>query len=394
VIEITGNPSSSALSEARLWLLGDGSARTLERSLRALVGVVLALSGIGLVSAASFAPPGEELLAARRHALYLAFGLLCFLGACRVRLERWIPQRDRLVVIVALLLGSVFFFPKINEAHRWIRIGSFSFQPSELAKLVMIFYTAAFVAQNGHRLHDFRSGFLAPLLRIGAISALILFEPDFGTATFLFLVCATMLVVAGARWSHFAAAGAFVLPLMLVVAWTQFEHVSTRVAMLFQETEEVLQISRGHLALAAGGLGGEGVGRGVLKLGLVPEGRNDFVFAQIGEEWGLAGTAGVIVLFALFAVHGIRILNAVRDPLRSLIIFGCVFSIAFQAVLNLGVVTKLLPPKGIALPFVSAGGSSLVAGLLALGLIVGAARDALERARREEGLEAPQGVHP
>ncbi|MBK9384750.1 MAG: FtsW/RodA/SpoVE family cell cycle protein [Planctomycetes bacterium] len=385
----TTDSSTSALAESRSWLLGDGSARTLDRSLRALVGVVLTLSGIGLVAAASFAPPGEELLAARRHALYLAVGLLGFLLAIRIDLERWIHQRDRFVVGIAILLGCVFFFPDINEAHRWIRFGSFSFQPSELAKLVMIYYTAAFVAEHGAWLNDFRRGFLSPLLRIGAISGLILFEPDFGTATFLFLVCSTMLVVAGARWSHFAAVGLFTLPLMLVVAWTQFEHVSTRIAMLFQETEEVLQISRGHLALAAGGLGGEGVGRGVMKLGLVPEGRNDFVFAQIGEEWGLAGTAGVILLFGLFAVHGIRILNAVRDPLRSLVIFGCIFSIAFQAVLNLGVVTKLLPPKGIALPFVSAGGSSLVAGLIALGLIVGAARSALVRAREASGWETP-----
>lgn len=388
------NSTSSALYDLRSWLLGDGSVHTLERSLRGLVGAVLALSGIGLIAAASFAPPGEELFATRRHAFFLAVGLLGFLVVSRAPLERWVRHRDTMVVVTALFLLAVFAFPHSHNAHRWIRFGGFSFQPSEIAKLVMIYYTAAFVAERGRDLEDFRRGFLSPLVRIGVITGLILFEPDFGTAIFLFIVTSTMLVVAGARLVHFAAVGAFCLPLMLVVAWSKFEHISTRIGMLFQDTSEVLQVARGHTALALGGWGGEGIGRGVMKLGFVPEGRNDFVFAQIGEEWGLAGTAAIILLFGLFTLHGIRIIQAVKDPLRSLIIYGCVFSIAFQAVLNLGVVTKLLPPKGIALPFVSAGGTSLVAGLLAIGMIIGAARSVLERARALEGLEAPEGVHP
>lgn len=340
----------------RAWLVGDGTPASVEAALRGLVGSVFGLVGIGLVGAASFASPGGELLAVQRHALFLGVGLLAFLGACRLPLRAIANRGEWLIGACALLLLSVFAFPTLNEARRWILLGPVSFQPSELAKLVLVIYVAGFVARHGDRLRDFRGGFLVPLSRIGLVVALILFEPDFGTATFLLVTCSLMLLLGGARWSHFAAVALGCLPLMIAVAWTQFDHVATRFRMLFQDSSEVLQISRGHLALAVGGLGGEGVGRGILKLGLVPEGRNDFVFAQLGEEWGLLGTGLVILLFAAVALHGIRILCALRDTFAAQVVFGCLFLLCFQALLNLGVVTKLLPPKGIALPFVSAGG--------------------------------------
>lgn len=353
------------------WLMGDGSERSLGRSLRGLLVVVLTLGAMGLIMSASFGRPGYEMDRVRKHGICLAFGLGLFLLTCRLPLT-WLRRHvyHAYGLVIALLI-AVLFFPDKNNAHRWILIGGFSLQPSEFAKPVVILLVAHLAADRERLRATFREGFARPLLWLGILCGFILIEPDFGTSLFLGTVGMVILLAAGARSSHFLAVVLFFLPIVVMYGLANFEHVERRFRMMFET--DVYQLNQGQLALVSGGLLGVGVGRGVMKLGLVPEGHNDFVFSLIGEEWGLAGALGVLLLFFAFVIFGLRIVVAIRDRFRRFVVFGGLFLVSLQAFFNLAVVLRMAPPKGIALPFISSGGSSVSALLLVLGLVVNAA---------------------
>jgi cell division protein FtsW len=341
-----------------------------------LVACSLLLLGVGLCLAGTTAPAGATLAALRRHAVHVLLGVACLLLALRVPpslLRRTAP----VAYVLSLLLLALVLVPGLgvveNHARRWFRAGALSFQPSEFAKLAGVVFLADLAARKGEGMQDFRRGFLPAFAGLLLPAGLVLAEPDFGTAIYLLLVFTALLAVGGARIRHFLVALAIAAPLFVAVAWSKFDHVRARLATL--AGRPTYQVEQSIVAIGSGGILGRGLGEGEMKRGFVPLGHNDFVFSILGEETGLVGALLVLGLFGAILHAGLRAAQGLQgNPFASLLVFGVVFAIGLQAAINLAVVTGLAPPKGISLPFVSAGGTSIAVLAAGVGLAASAAR--------------------
>ena len=268
------------------------------------------------------------------------------------------------------------FIPMINKHYRWIKIPlgpiSISFQPSELAKWATIFFLAAVCDRFGDDIKLFWKRFVPICLLVGAVAGLIIVE-DFGTAALICLLAFLMLIIAGVKLWHILpplpiAATAFFLAVWLVPA-----RLIRITAFLHPEkwTDSInYQPSQSLIALGSGGLWGKGLGRGICKYEHLPYDTTDFIFAIIGEELGFAGNVVIIALFILFVALGILVVRRCRDSFGRLLASGIILAVAIQAAINIGVVTVVLPTKGIPLPFVSAGGTSMLLSAAAIGVLL------------------------
>jgi len=287
------------------------------------------------------------------------------------------------VFIGSLVLATLVFVPHIginlNGAHRWIRLPGATFQPSEIVKITLIIVLAWYGDRWQRKMNTLKRGILIPGIIIAAALGLIFIEPDRGTTILLAAVGGTMLMLAGVRWLHVIppvlAAGA-----ALAYSLTHDSMRSTRIMAWLHPDEHASGVARqavqAKIAIGSGGLTGLGLGDGRQKLGFVSEIHSDFIFANIGEELGLVATALVILAFLLIAVCGLFIALRSRDQFGCLLAVGVTSLISYQAIINIGVVTSLLPNKGLALPFISAGGSSLLAMLIGIGILFSVARQA------------------
>ena len=283
---------------------------------------------------------------------------------------------------VAFLGLLVVFIPGVGHGgvQRWISFGLFNFQPSELAKGAIALYLAHSLTRKSERIADFLHGVLPHLVIVGLAVGLIVLEPDLGGAAVLCLMLLAFLVVCGARKTHLGllfAGGALFLILGIIAAPYRFNRI---VAFLYpQENKQTTgyQLNQSILAVGAGGLTGVGLGESRQKMKFLPEAHTDFIFAVIGEETGLVGTAGVVALFAFLGLRGLRV--AVRHPQQfgSLLAFGCTFLLVGQAILNMAVVLGLLPTKGLPLPFISYGGSALIMTLVYTGVLLSLSRESV-----------------
>ncbi|MEN6576713.1 MAG: putative peptidoglycan glycosyltransferase FtsW [Phycisphaerales bacterium] len=280
------------------------------------------------------------------------------------------------VLALALLVAVFAIGTEMYGARRWLRIplgpASVSFQPSEFAKWVMIFLLAGVCARIGPDIRRYWTRFLPLCALIGLVCGLIVIE-DFGTAAFIGLMSLIILVVAGVKWWHLLT----LLPVGVtgfVLALFQSPHRLKRLeAFLHPDrlTDSVrYQVNQSLVAIGSGGLWGKGIGQGTCKYGHVPEDTTDFIFAIVGEELGLIGTLGVIALFVLFVFLGMAVVMRCRDRFGRLLAAGIVLAIGIQAAINIGVVTDVGPTKGIPLPFVSAGGTSMLLSAAAVGVIL------------------------
>lgn len=287
------------------------------------------------------------------------------------------------VFIAALILAGLVFVPHLgmqfNGAHRWIRLPGATFQPSEIVKIALIIMLAWYADRSQRKMNTFKRGILIPGIIIAAALGLIFIEPDRGTTILLAAVSGTMLMLAGVRWLHVIppvlAAGA-----ALFYSLTHDSMRSGRIsAWLHPEAHAsgaALQAEQAKIAMGSGGLTGLGLGDGRQKLGFLPEIHSDFIFANIGEELGLVATLLVVLAFLLIAICGLFIAFRSRDQFGCLLAVGVTSLISYQAIINIGVVTSLMPNKGLALPFISAGGSSLLAMLIGVGILLSIARRA------------------
>ncbi|MDP3722236.1 MAG: putative lipid II flippase FtsW [Candidatus Omnitrophota bacterium] len=353
---------------------------------RALLIVVAALMGIGIVAVysasalASDATYGGSLRFVIHHLLSIGCGLALGLGCLAIpyatlrRSARW------LLLISLALLGLILVCgQEAGGARRWFSLGRWSIQPSEFAQLSLVLYLADLLARRAGELHRFWRGVVPPLLVVGLTSALVLLQPDLGTAIAMGAVGLLLLWVAKVRWSHLVpilASAAVGLAVLIVTV----EYRRRRLFAFLNPWEDPLgsgyQIVQSYVSLASGGLVGHGVGASLQRLFFLPNAHTDFLFAIIGEELGLIGTTAVISLFALFLICGSRIAMAAQDLFSKYLVCGLVGMITFEAVVNIGVVTGLLPTKGLPLPLMSYGGSAMVMNLLACALIVQASRHA------------------
>ncbi len=282
--------------------------------------------------------------------------------------------------IISVILLVIVLLPQVgtevNRARRWLRIplgpATISFQPSELAKWVMIFTLSAFCVKYGRLLRSFWRGFLPICLVIGLVVGLVIIE-DFGSAALIALLSFLVLLAGGANWRHLVAPLPFAVVGFLTAVLTSPTRKMRILAFLNPDQWAAganYQASQSLIAIGSGGLFGKGLGRGVCKYGHLPEDTTDFIFAIIGEETGFIGMAVVIALFILFIVFGIMVITRCRNPFGRLLAAGIVLAVGVQAALNIGVVTVVLPTKGLPLPFVSAGGTSMLLSAAAVGVLL------------------------
>ena len=287
-----------------------------------------------------------------------------------------------LVISIALLILVLFpqFGTEINQARRWLRVPAgpidISFQPSELAKWTIIFFLAAFCDKYGDSLKLYWKGFVPICIIIALVAGLVLME-DLGTAAFILLLSFLILIIAGAKWWHVLTP----LPFGIVAFCAVLLRSPGRLLRItaFLNPDELAdsanyQSNQSLIALGSGGLWGKGLGRGICKYGHLPEDTTDFIFAIIGEEFGFVGTLAVILLFIIFIWLGILVVTRCEDRFGKLLAAGIVLAVGIQAALNIGVVTVVLPTKGIPLPFVSAGGTSMLLSAVAVGVLLNIAK--------------------
>jgi cell division protein FtsW len=265
----------------------------------------------------------------------------------------------------------------VKGARRWLRVGMWTVQPSELMKVGVLLYLAHYLAKKGSRLTDFWRGFMPPLVVVGAIVGLILIEPDMGTAAVIGLVTLGLLFAGGARLGHLMVIGLAALPvlylLVMRVAYRR-QRIMSFLDPWSDPTGSGFQVIQSQLALGSGGLSGVGLGEGRQKLFYLPEPHTDFVLSALGEEAGFLGTIAVLLLLGWFVVRGFAIALEADDPFARYLALGVCFFVGFHTLINVGVITGLLPTKGLTLPFVSYGGSSLVVNMIGTGLLIAVSR--------------------
>jgi cell division protein FtsW len=292
------------------------------------------------------------------------------------------PLPYLLILSVSLLIIVLLpqFGTEINQARRWLRIPagpiSISFQPSELAKWTLVFFLAAFCDKLGDNIKLFWRSFIPLCLLIALVVGLIITE-DFGTAAFISLLGFLMLILAGVRWWHILTPlpfGFIAFCLTLLHSPGRLQRITAYLSPQELADSANYQPNQSLIALGSGGLWGKGLGMGICKYGHLPEDTTDFIFAIIGEELGFIGIAAVIGLFIIFVWLGILVVVRCRDRFGQLLACGIVLTIGIQAALNIGVVTVVLPTKGIPLPFVSAGGTGLLLSAVAVGILLNIAR--------------------
>jgi len=355
----------------------------------ALFCCVVALVTFGLLIQASHAAtilePEEFAGVLTGQIAFRAAGLAVLILAARVGpsgLRRFIPA---MMVGIAVLLACVFapvVGTSLNGSHRWVNLGFVSFQPSELARIVLVLWIADRCVRLGPEVRDMRRGVL-PMLAVGlCFFGLIAVETDLGGAMLLLLCILGTMWVGGARPTHVAGSLAAIGGSALLLGFTLIPYIRRRIEMFVGSTDND-QITGSLMAMHSGGLFGVGLGQGAFRNHGVPYLESDFVFAQVGEEFGLFGMLLVLGLCMAFLWFGLRLVLSIRDRYDALASFGLLLATALQAMLHVQVVAGLAPPKGMTLPFISHGGTSLVVSCLCTGLALGAAR-------RTAGAHAPQ----
>ncbi|WP_438482171.1 putative lipid II flippase FtsW [Oleiharenicola lentus] len=345
-----------------------------------IVVCVAALISIGLVVLFSASSPIKGGPYAYLYKQFIFLGMAIGLGwlAARVDLEQlrkfaWPIMGLALFALLLTLLVGI----SVNGSRRWLGYGSFRLQTSEFAKIAMVFALAHYLAINQSRLHDFVKGFLYPCLLIGSFAILIILESDYGATALLGSVGLILLFLAGARLK-------FLLPCVLgtVAAFAVMVALNpvrmTRV-LSFLSPEEHKQDAgyqpyQALVALASGGVDGVGLGNGRQQNAFLPEAHTDYIFAILGEEMGLIFTLTVVILFGTIFVAGLMHVRRAPNLFQFLLVTGCILLISMQSIVNLGVVTSLLPSKGMSLPFISAGGSNLLLMGLLVGIVINSAR--------------------
>jgi cell division protein FtsW len=367
-----------ALSDRRPNLVGADGALLAVTVALALIGLVMVFSASAVVAGSRF---HDSIYYLKRQLAWLMFGLLLLHIASRLDYMVWRQCAVPLLALTAVLL-AVVLIPSLGTAakgaRRWIRLGPISLQPAEMLKLATVLYLAAYVTRKQDRLGDLATGFLPPLVVVGVLAALVLAQPDMGTVVVIGTVTLGLLFLAGARWTHLLGVALAALPaaaILIVKSPYRRRRFMTFLSPWDDPTAAGFQVTQSFLAFGSGGSVGVGLGEGKQKLFFLPEAHTDFVLALIGEELGLVGTAGVMLLFALVVLKGFQIAGRAREPFGRHLALGITLLLGVQVLINAGVATGMLPTKGLTLPLVSYGGSSLLISLLAIGILLSISRD-------------------
>jgi cell division protein FtsW len=310
-----------------------------------------------------------------KQALWSVLGLAVLVVAMRVDYRTYRNEAFiwSLLGVVVLMLVVVLFGAPVNGTRRWFGVGGLGIQPSELAKVACVFFTALILERRMHRIDDLSYSLLPIGLIIGLVVALILLQPDFGTSISLALVVAVMVFAAGLHYRYFVGLALVALPAIYIVLGAA-PYRRRRLLAFWDPWADPLgdgfQIIQSLVAVGTGGVFGRGLMGGVQKLFYLPEPHTDFIYAVIGEELGLIGATAILLCFCVIAWRGLRIAARAEDTFGSFVALGLTVMIAVQALINMSVVIGLLPNKGFPLPLLSFGGSSLLINLLGMGILL------------------------
>jgi cell division protein FtsW len=342
----------------------------------------LLLLGFGLVaiySASSFLAEhkmGDPYYYLKRQ------GMFCLLGLCLMifakNIPSWVYQKVVYpLLFVSLILLGLLLVPgygvSVGGASRWLRIAGYSFQPSELAKLALAIYIAYSLAKKGPKMAFFSKGILPHLIVAGAVITLILLQPDLGTSIIIACWLLLLLFVGGVKIFHLIGLVLLSMPLLLWLIWRADYRLKRWWAFLnpWEDPQGLgFQIIHSFLAFGSGGIFGVGLGNSKQKLFYLPEPHTDFILSVVAEELGLLGLGTLVTLFGILIVRGIKIALDAPDMYSSYLALGISSLLGLQVLINMGVVMGLLPTKGLTLPLISYGGSSLVISLLSIGILL------------------------
>lgn len=345
------------------------------------VSVVMVYSSSSVIALTTY---DDHAFFMKRQLLWAGAGLVLMVLAMRFDHRKLLTRPVVLaLLVVSLILMVATLVPgigrMINGSRRWLRLSIFSFQPSELAKFALVVYLSYYIAKSGTRLKEFMKGLFPVYVVTGVFLLLAMLQPDFGTTMTISGVAIIMLFAAGANLLHLAYTAAAALPLVYIAVFHSAYRAKRIFAFLHPWDDPQgagHQIIQSYLAFGSGGILGRGLGEGRQKLLFLPERHSDFIYAVIGEELGLIGALFVLFLFLVILWRGVRIVLSINEPSSKMLALGITLLVTVQSMINMGVVTGLLPTKGIALPLVSYGGSSLVITMAAVGVLLNISKEA------------------
>ena len=367
---------------------------------RALVGFTLALLLIGMVMVFSASSGmsenrfGSPYLFFRKQLIWDVLGIIAMLITMRMDYHVWQKWAFALLITSYIGLGAVLVVgPVVKGARRWIHLGPVTFQPSELAKLALILWIASFLDRRRSQIGQLKKGFIPPMLIIGLMCALMLKEPDLGTPLMLGSVCMLLLYMAGAKLSHIG--GTFLLATLPL--YYELFHVGYRQKRLMaflnpwaNAQGAGYQLTEALMAFGSGGIFGKGIGASQLKQLALPDPHTDFIFPVIGEELGFVGAFGLVALFVLWGWRGWQTVRRAPDLFGQLLAAGITCWVLLQATINMAVSMGLLPTKGLPMPFVSFGGSSIVITLIGVGILINISAQCFGQAPASERRKRPR----
>ena len=334
--------------------------------------VVMVYSASAVVAMDRFQQPNLFLT---KQALWAALGLAVLAIASRIDYRLYKDDRVvwAVVGLVGLMLAGVLFSSPVNGTRRWFGIGGLGIQPSELAKIACILFTAVTLERRAHRINELRYSLMPIGLITGGLMLLILLQPDFGTAVSLLAIVGVMVFAAGLNYRYLVGMALVLAPAVAAILWAE-PYRRARFLIFLNPWKDPLgagfQIIQSLIAVGNGGIEGKGLMAGVQKLFYLPEPHTDFIYAVIAEELGLIGASAVLLCFVVITWRGLRVSVRAEDSFGSFVALGLTTMIGVQAFVNISMVLSLLPTKGITLPLVSNGGSSLLISLLAMGMLL------------------------
>jgi cell division protein FtsW len=334
--------------------------------------VVMVYSASALVALERFQQP---YLFVTRQLMWVCVGIAVL--SIVMRIDYRVYKNDKLIWgllgVVAVMLVAVLFSRPINGTKRWFGVGGFGIQPSELAKIAAIMFTALVLERRRHRINELSYSLLPIGVIVGGLVGLIMLEPDFGTSVSLLAVIGVMVFAAGFSYRYLFGTMLLALPALYIILM-QADYRRRRLLSFMDPWADPLgdgfQVIQSLIAVGTGGVFGKGLMAGVQKLFYLPEPFTDFIFAVISEETGLIGASVIVMCFAVIGWRGLRTSMRAPDPFGSYLALGITLMLVLQALFNISVVLGLVPTKGIPLPLVSNGGSSMLMNLLAVGVLL------------------------
>ncbi|MDF7806765.1 putative lipid II flippase FtsW [Pontiellaceae bacterium B12219] len=358
----------------------------MRRTISLFIAIVLILVTLGvlILASASSAKYDDAAYFVKRQLIWLALSFCA--AAFAARLDYRLYQKMAIpAAVIAVCLLVLVRIPGIgtiiNGSYRWLRIGPITVQPSELSKLAIILLFSWWLSRNQRRIDELKRGILIPFAMLGTFAFLLVIEPDFGTTMLVSSVAVSMMFLGGVSVAPLLVTGLVGLLGVLVMIFKNPERMSRILAFLDPqkyEQDKAWQLINSLRAFAGGDMGGVGFGNSMQKYHYLPEAHTDFIFPIIGEELGLVASLSVVFMYSMLFIFGLRIAWNARDDFGRLLAYGITLMITIQALINFAVVTGCVPTKGLALPFISYGGSSLVVSGVMIGILVNIAHESIK----------------